>query len=124
MKSFVTMETKICIVCGTEHESGSILLDTRMRDRFDHHTPTGWGMCDTCEAQRNSGFVAMVEANNSDPSKGTLAPSDAARTGRIVWLKREAFEQVFNVPVPDKGVCFIEPGVIEQLQSLQAEEVA
>ncbi len=39
--------------------------------------------------------------------------------GRLAHLKREAFARLFNVPITEKQTCvFVEPGVIEQLQSM------
>ena len=39
----------------------------------------------------------------------------------MAYLKREVFARVFNVPIGDKQPCvFVEPGVIEQLQSMAA----
>lgn len=41
MKSYVTLEQKICVVCGRSYDTGSLLLDKRLRERFEHHTITG-----------------------------------------------------------------------------------
>lgn len=50
-----------------------------------------------------------------------MKPEQAYRTGRLARLRRTVFAQVFNVPIADKQACvFVEPGVIEQLQSMTA----
>lgn len=60
-------------------------------------------------------------------SSGSLAgparmrPDQAYRTGRLAHLRRMVFAQVFNVSIEDKQACvFVEPGVIDQLQSMVA----
>jgi hypothetical protein len=46
-----------------------------------------------------------------------MKSAQAYRTGRLAHLKRDAFAQVFNVPVSAEQPCiFVEPGVIEQQQ--------
>jgi len=122
-KSYVSMEQNLCIVCGKTFDTGSILLDKRLRNSMERHTVTAMGMCPECEKLKADGFVALVECDpaKSKPSHdGTVKPHEAYRTGRIAHLKVEAFKRVFNVPVPPKGVCFVEPGVVEKLQEMQA----
>ena len=53
-----------------------------------------------------------------------MKPEQAYRTGRLAHLRRTVFAQVFNVPTADEQACvFVEPGVIEQLQSITTIEV-
>ncbi|WP_442964051.1 hypothetical protein [Pseudomonas sp. NMI795_08] len=50
-----------------------------------------------------------------------MKPEQAYRTGRLAHLRRTVFAQVFNVPIEDRQACvFVEPGVIDQLQSMTA----
>ena len=50
-----------------------------------------------------------------------MKPEQAYRTGRLAHLKRNVFAKVFNVPIEANQPCvFVEPGVIEQLQSMVA----
>jgi len=50
-----------------------------------------------------------------------MRPDQAYRTGRLAHLRRMVFAQVFNVSIEDKQACvFVEPGVIDQLQSMVA----
>jgi hypothetical protein len=124
-KSHVSMEQHLCIVCLAEHDTGSILLDRRLRDSLKPKTTTGWGMCPACEQKRADGFIALVAC---DPAKSEIAgdrvrdPGGAYRTGDIIHIKREAFAKVFNVPAPDKGVCFVEPAVVDMLKKLVADD--
>ena len=43
---------------------------------------------------------------------------------RLAHLRRTVFAQMFNVPIADEQACvFVEPGVIDQLQSMTAPAV-
>jgi len=55
-KSYVTMEQRLCSCCGKEYETNSILLDTKMRERFDMLTTTGYGQCNKCKKE---GYVTI-----------------------------------------------------------------
>ncbi|VUZ23913.1 Uncharacterised protein [uncultured Comamonas sp.] len=90
-----------------------------------HHTATGWGLCPEHQKLSDDGFVALVECDpqrSGSPSDADrMKPEQAYRTGRLAHLKREVFARVFNVPIADKQPCvFVEPSVIEQLQSMVA----
>lgn len=90
-----------------------------------HHTATGRGLCPEHQKLSDDGFVALVECDpqrSGSPSDADrMKPEQAYRTGRLAHLKREVFARVFNVPIADKQPCvFVEPSVIEQLQSMVA----
>ncbi len=134
-KSYVTMEQHACVVCGQPYDTGSLLLDRRLRKTFDMKTVTGFGMCPEHEKLRAEGYVALVECDpaktqkqysadykDGKPPQETVKPQDAYRTGNICHLRKAAFERVMNVPVPEKMVCFVEPGVIDALRKRQAPE--
>lgn len=121
-KSYVSLEQHLCIVCATPFDTGSILLDRRLRASMRHHTTTGWGLCPEHQRLHSEGFVALVECDpqrSGAPSgDGQMKPEQAYRTGQLAHLRREAFSQVFNVTIrADQPVVFVEPGVIEQLQA-------
>ena len=120
-KSHVSLEQHVCLVCGVTYDTGSILLDKRLRASMKHHSTTGWGLCPEHQKLSDDGFVAMVEC---DPERSGL-PGDrlkteqAYRTGRLAHLKRGVFATVFNVPVAaDQACVFVEPGVIERLEAM------
>lgn len=114
-KSHVTLEQKVCIVCGTAYDSGALLLDTRLRARFDMHTVTGWGMCPNDAAKKAEGYVALVEVSNG---RDGMKPDEWNRTGRIAHVREAAFTRIFDVPAPTGKVAIMEPGVIEKLQAM------
>ena len=124
-KSYVSLEQRLCLVCGTSFDTGNLLLDKRLRASMKRHTTTGWGLCPEHQKLADDGFVALVECDpqrsGAPMANGNLKPEQAYRTGRLAHLKREAFARLFNVPIADKQACvFVEPGVIEQLQSMVA----
>jgi hypothetical protein len=125
-KSHVSMERHLCLVCGTEYDTGTILLDRRLRASLKRYTTTGWGLCPEDQRLFDDGFVALVEC---DPGKSgipssadRLKPTQAYRTGRVLHLKRDAFGRVFNVPIePSLPSVFVEPGVIEKLEAMREQ---
>jgi hypothetical protein len=68
-------------------------------------------------------LVECDPQRSGTPASGArLNPEDAYRTGRLAHLKRHVFVEVFNVPVAANQACvFVEPGVIERLQSMVAQ---
>ena len=122
-KSHVGMETRACVVCGVEYETGAILLDRRMRQSLARRNCTGWGMCEEHERLYKDGYVALVgvDAMKSDRSpEGNIHPSGAHRTGEIVHIRLVSFSRIFNIPPPKGGVVFVDPMVIEKMRELQS----
>lgn len=106
-KTFVAMEAHVCGICGKTHETGSILLDKRMREVFsDRVEVTGTSTCPACKALLNEGRVAVVE----------VVEETRARTGNIAWVTTEAWSLVFTVPVPEHRVCMAPPAVLKVIE--------
>lgn len=120
MKSFVSLEEHVCVVCGQTYGTGNLLLDRRLRERFDIHTVTGYGMCPDHEKLRADGFVALVEADDSKSAVvgDHVRDSKAHRTGTYAHIKAEVFTEMFGQPVPKRGVVYTEPGLIAQLAEM------
>jgi hypothetical protein len=122
-KSHVSLEQRVCLVCGTRFDTGAILLDRQLRASMERHTATGWGLCPEHQTLSDDGFVALVEC---DPQRsgavsaaGRMQPGQVYRTGRTAHLKRDAFARVFDAPIAEDQPCvFVEPGVIERLQAM------
>lgn len=118
-KSYVTLERKVCPACGKEFDTGALLMDTRLRDRFNKHTLTGWGLCPDDAAKVAEGYVILVGANAPEHGS-TVRVEDADRTGDLLYLRREVAESIFNLPeIPD--MVFVDPEVVTLLKK-QAEE--
>lgn len=123
-KSHVSMEQHVCQVCGIKFDTGSLLLDRRLRDSMERYTTTGWGLCPEHQKLFDDGYVALVECDpqrsGMTSSTDRLKPENAYRTGRIAHLRRSVFADIFDTPVEaDLPLVFIEPGVIEQLQAME-----
>jgi hypothetical protein len=104
-KSFVSIEQHVCMVCGAAFDTGSILLNKRLRANMEQRTKTGWGLCPEHQKLFDDGFVALVECDpqrSGSPSSSHIKPEQAYRTGRLAHLRRTLFVQMFNVPIEDK----------------------
>jgi len=125
-KSFVTLEREKCPVCLSEHDTGTLLLDKRLREQFEHHTLTGWGLCEICEAKHADGYVAMIACDEDKSQKepnGTIKLEGAYRTGAIAHVRRTVAAQIFNCAESlDKPFVFCDQGVIEYLQKIPVED--
>ncbi|WP_423173002.1 MULTISPECIES: ATPase [unclassified Stenotrophomonas maltophilia group] len=123
-KSHVYLEQHVCLVCGTRFDTGAVLLDRRLRASMERHTATSWGLCTEHQKLSDDGFVALVECDpqrSGSQASGRMKPEQAYRMGRLDYLRRTVFAQVFNVPSVDEQACvFVEPGVIERVQSMTA----
>lgn len=123
-KSHVSLEQRICQVCGAAFDTGSVLLDKRLRASMESRTTTGWGLCPEHQKMFAEGFIALIEFDplrSGQPKDGMrLNAEKAFRTGRIAHIKRSAFNAVFNVAIDAHQACvFIEPGIIERLQAMR-----
>ena len=114
-KSYVTLEQTICPVCGVAHDTGNLLLDKRLLPTFEHKTATHYELCSQHKKLRDDGFVALIECSNQP--RGL---ADVMRTGNLAHIRATAFSQAFNVPVPEKGIAFIEIGVLDKLKEMTA----
>jgi hypothetical protein len=116
-KSHVSMEQNVCPVCAQAFDTGAILLDTRLRQRLEHRTVTGWGVCPACKEKDESGYIALIEAREpATPIKPErMKPEDADRTGRIFHVRREVAARMFagfDVSIP---MVFIDTEVGDML---------
>ena len=119
-KSHGSKERQRCFVCGTEYDTGAILLEMLLRARLDRHTITRWGLCPEHQRYFDDGFIALVEcdpAQSGHPSPGDrLEQHQAFRTGRIAYIKRDACAQIFQRPLAAKtAMVFVDPRVIKTL---------
>lgn len=112
-KSHVGMGHSLCPICCKEHDE-VVLVDTRLRQTLTKDMITGWAMCPEHKRLKDEGYVALVEVSN------TNAPTleNAVRTGNLAHVRAEAWPHLFNVPVPERGMCFVEPGAIQKLQKV------
>ena len=65
-KSFVTMEQHQCPVCGTVFDTGALLMDKRLLDRFDNKTITGNSLCSECQSKIDEGFTFLIVVRDGE----------------------------------------------------------
>ncbi|MBL5864351.1 translesion error-prone DNA polymerase V subunit UmuC [Serratia fonticola] len=63
------MEQHVCLVCGVPFDTGSLLLDKRLRASLERHTVTDWGLCPEHQKRFSEGFIALVEC---DPERSGI----------------------------------------------------
>ncbi len=121
-KSYVTLEQHVCRICGTTFDSGAILMDQRMRDKFEMHTTTGYGICPECQARMDEGYIALVGCVDEKSPKlanGNIKPEDAHRTGDLIHIRSSVWDDIFTgIEAPEGGVCFCDVKVIEYLKTI------
>ena len=119
-KSHVGMEQNVCPVCGKAFDTGTILLDCRLRDSLERKTVTGWDLCPEHAKLWKKGYIALVECDpeKSKFSGGTIKPENANRTGRIAHIRKAVVARIFNVEMA-VPVAFVEPTVIDMLEKMQ-----
>lgn len=116
---YVRMEQKLCAACGNKFDSGALLLHRQLRSI--KNPLTGWGTCPDCQKRINDGFVILIEANAPAHAE-CVNPEDADRTGRVMYMRKEAAAEIFNVELPTP-IAFVEVGVIEKLEAMYREQV-
>lgn len=106
------MEQHQCPICGKTHDTGSLLLDKRMRQTFDMHTVAGQSPCPECSAQLASGYVALIGCDAQ-----TRKP-----TGEYAFLSEAVWGDIFTVPVPEGKICLTPSQTLDTLRLIKAGE--
>jgi len=122
-KSFVSMEMVQCPACDKLSRSGNLLMDKRVRPSLERETLTGFGLC--AEHWRD-GFITLIgcdpEQSGVGPTETTITPRQAYRTGEVVYLRREAWDRLFDVPFPANCPwVYVEDRVIQELKAFIAK---
>lgn len=124
-KSYVSIETKICPVCGKEHETNSLLLDRRLRDTFEPKTATGYELCADDKSKKEAGYLALIacDETKSSPDGSTIKFNDAFRTGEIIHIKREVAKKLFNFQNQEQDFVFIDRDLALKLKEMMKNAV-
>lgn len=98
-KSYVTMEQHMCAICGKTFDTGSILLDKRLRKQFEHKTVTREGLCPEHQQFHDNGYITLI---GIDPDKSVMhgeniKSENAYRTGKLAFFKRTVAKDVLNI---------------------------
>lgn len=98
-----------CFACGKD--TSVVLFGDGLKDRAPHRVFDG--LCQECEdVVTSKDGVLCIEVEEDKKSHPEQKPT---RTGRMFGVRREAFERVFNVPVPEKRVCYMSVEVTTRL---------
>ena len=111
-KSYVTLEQNQCFICGEVYDTGTILMDRRLKKSFDKHTITGTGLCPQHQKLAAEDYIACI----------VVKEDDKTRTGDYVAIKRDVAEQLFNQELPGLG-CYIDEEVFNFLKDLATKEL-
>lgn len=115
---FVAKGIATCPVCGQEH-MGSILIKKRLGGKPLEDQKTGYKLCEEHQKIFDDGFVSLVEIDESKskPEEGVFW-----RTGNIVYLKREIFDEMFDIELkPEMPMCHIDQEVFQVLEKMRNE---
>lgn len=115
-KSYVGMGYEVCPVCGIHHTE-TVLLDKRLKDTLEQSNCTGTSFCHVHQEQHNNGYIFLLEVTNEGEG-AVLKPAEAKRTGNYAAIKREVFNQIFDIDINDKPIAFVQVGVLDALDKL------
>lgn len=124
-KSFVAMEKHICIVCGTEYDTGSILLHKQLHDIPEEKALTGMGVCPEHQKQIDDGYIFLIVADETKSSHygTTIKHEDAYRTGELLAIRRTAAEKIFiNVPFDKHKIMYIDTQAAAKIKAMVPKE--
>jgi len=109
MKSFTTIEQRVCRVTGKKYDTNTLLIDKRLREKYEMYTITGWGFSPEVVEKFEEGYVALVEVDETKSSKddkGQITPQGAYRLGRVAYIKKKVLlELVPTLKIEYMGFC-------------------
>jgi hypothetical protein len=120
-KSYVTLVVAICPVCTTEHQTGDLLLDTRMRDTFERTTVTGFALCPACKQLHDDGYLALVgidESKSTQPYK----PDSVYRTGQVAHIRYHVAQDIFGQDFSKHTFIFADNELLTKLTAMAGEQ--
>jgi len=117
-KSHVGRGYSVCPICGKEHDE-VVLLDRKLKDSLEFRNFMGFDICLEDRDRIDKGYVAVIECSNQDNGKEHITFQDADRTGRLAYITKEAFADLFKAEVP-KAMCFIDVETFTKLEALVA----
>ena len=122
MKSYVSMEQKICPVTGTVFETDAILLDKKLKAVHDKYTITGMQIKPEVEKMIKDGYLPIVEIDPDKSDMDNLNPNTAYKTGNVAYLRREVAEELLGIKDAPQFV-YGDAGLFERLSAMQAQEI-
>ena len=113
------MDTNVCTVCGAEFDTGTVLLDRRLKNSLTRHTCTGWGICPEHQKMIDEGYCHLV-VSIATISGNTVKPEDLNRTGKIISIRKHVLEQILDIP--SAPVMFVDLEAATKLESMLAKD--
>lgn len=115
-KDFVSLGYKICPVCEKQTDD-CVLIDRRLRKTLERKSFVGFALC---EEHKKEGFITIIgiDPEKSNMENGKITPQGAYKTGRILFVKKEVFCQIFNlnIDVYQHEFVYVEDNVIDLIQ--------
>lgn len=105
-KSYVTVEQHQCPACGKIFDTGALLLDTHLMNRFDKNTITGNSLCSDCNEKIVDGFTILVVVKDGETG------SNPYRTGELLFHK--AADSTNKLP---HSIMYIEESAAKELKA-------
>lgn len=121
---------ELCVCCCKE-VNHLIMMNSKLTEHYANQVKEMNGKavgfadepCEDCAKYINDGYVAMVgiDPTKSDPNKdGTVRLTNVYRTGKMMWVKREALNRWLNWDRTEPFIL-VENEVIDELRK-QYEE--
>ena len=119
-KSFVTMAQSLCKVTGKPFDTGELLLDQKMRKRFEMKTVTGWGISPEVQEKLDAGYVAVVaiDPKRSEIKNDIAQPDKVWRTGDIAFVKAKTLGEILSQEITT-NIAFVPQEFIDWLSKVQ-----
>ena len=105
-KSYVTMEQHQCPVCGVTFDTGAILLDRRLLNKFDNKTVTSYSLCSECQIKIDEGFTILIVVKDGENS------ANPYRTGEILYYK-----SIDPTNKPTSPIMYIEESAAKEIKA-------
>lgn len=121
-KSYVTLEQHQCLVCGDVFDTGSLLLDKQLMNKFESKTVTDRALCPKHKKVYDDNYIALIEINPPSRKSDHIDFESASRTGEVAFVRKPSYVKLFG-PVGDKkdfkdAIVFVEKGIIAKLQEM------
>lgn len=99
------MEQHQCPACGKTFDTGALLLDTYLRNRFDKNTVTGSSLCSDCNKRIVDGFTILIVIKDGESGDNPY------RTGEMLYWKSADSNNK-----PDTPIMYIEESTANELK--------
>jgi hypothetical protein len=123
-KQLVSLGTAVCPVCGTEHTE-SVVMQMRgiTHPKLPRKMHTGFELCPEHKKLHEDGYLALVVVT-SVPEGVPLVEqyNGAERTGEILHMRYSVAADIFNVPLGEMPMTWIDPQAAEMIKGMMPKE--